>query len=240
MPRKKSFKYEIEDIISEYNENLYKEVVAKIPIRLVKDSQVGWSAKIENGEAIITYKKSDNSDSSFAHELLHIKYELNGLKPPFFKDNENVSDIIPFLFNQLCHHKFYQEFYDMGFNEEEFLNENDTSDVDTITKRDIKSLENIFNLIGTINGSIVLLLPYFVFKSPHDKSETTKQHIERLKQIGDNSFFETIDIILQEWTNQESLDSSLTFARIFKACNCPDIGFCLSGQDDDLIIAGNI
>jgi len=240
MPRKKPLKYEIEDIVSEYNENLYNELKDKITIKLVKDFKIGWSAKIENGEAIITYNKSNYPDACFAHELLHIKYELNGLKPPLIKDNENVTNIMPFLFNQLCHHKFYQEFNDMGFNEEEFLNENDTSEVDKLAKRDIKLLEGIFNTSGTISGSSALLLPYIVLKSPHDKSETTKQHIEHLKRIGDNIFFQTIDTILQEWTNQESLDSSITFARIFKACNCPRVGFCLSGKDDDIIVAGNI
>lgn len=241
MPRKNPFKYEIADIVSEYNEDLYNDIRDKITIKLVKNFQIGWSAKIENREAIITYNKSDFADACFAHELLHIKYELNGLKAPFFtKDNGNVANIIPFLFNQLCHHKFYQEFYDMGFNEEEFLNENDASEVDVRAKRDIKLLKGIFNKSGTITGSTILLLPYIVLKSPHDKSEITKQHIEQLKKIGDSNFFHTIDTILKEWTNQESLDSSMIFARIFKACNCPRVGFCLSGKKEDIIIAGNI
>jgi hypothetical protein len=128
----------------------------------------------------------------------------------------------------------------MGFNEEEFLNENDVSEVDKIAKRDIEILEGIFNTSGVISGSTALLLPYIVLKSPHDKSETTKKHIEHLKKIGDNAFFQIIDTILQEWTYQESLDSSKIFARIFKACNCPRVGFCLSGKDDDIIVAGNI
>lgn len=240
MPRKKPFKYDIADIVSEYNEDLYNDVKDKITIKLVKNFQIGWSAKIENGVAVITYKKSDYPDACFAHELLHIKYELNGLTPPLIKDDENVTDIMPFLFNQLCHHKFYQEFYDMGFNEEEFLNEDDASQVNTLANRDIKQLEEIYTKSGTINGSTALLLPYLVLKSPHDNSETTKQHIERLKKIGNNNFFQTIDKILQEWANQKSLDSSMAFARIFKACNCPRVGFCLSGKDEDVIVAGNI
>lgn len=198
MPRKKLFKYEIADIVSLYNEDLYNELKDKIKIRLVKDIKIGWSAKIENGEAIITYNKSSYPDACFAHELLHIKYELNGLKQPLIKDNEDVTNIMPFLFNQLCHHKFYQEFYDMGFNEEEFLNENDATEVDTLAKSDIKLIEGIFKNSGTISGSTVLLLPYIVLKSPHDKSETTKNHIEHLKRIGDNVFFQAIDTILQE------------------------------------------
>ncbi len=240
MPRKKIFKYELTDLVTEYNEDLYNEVAERISVKLIKDNQTGWSAKIVNGEAVITYKKADAPDACFAHELLHIKYELNGLKPPMIKDNEGVTDIMPLLFNQICHHKFYNEFYDMGFNEEEFLNDHDAMEIDILAKRDLKLLKDIFSKSGEIKGSTALLLPYIMLKSPHDKSETTKQFIERIKKIGDKSFFEAIDTILTDWTSQETLDSSMTFARIFKSCNRPKVGFCLSGREEDVIVAGNI
>lgn len=87
---------------------------------LFKDSKNGWLARIANNEAIITYKKSEYPDACFAHELLHIKYEL------------------------------------------------------------------------------------------------------------------------KDWTEQDSLDSSMAFARIFKVCNRSKIGFCLSGKEEDIIVARNI
>lgn len=173
MPRKKPFKYNIADIVSEYNENLYNDVRDKITIKLIKNFHIGWSAKIENDVAIINYKKSDYPDACFAHESLHIKYGLNGFAPPLIKDNENVTDIMPFLFNQLCRHKFYQEFYDMGFNEEEFLNEDSTSQVNKLANQDIKQLKELYTKNGRITGSTALLMPYLVLKSPHNKNNKT-------------------------------------------------------------------
>ena len=240
MPRKKSFKYDFSDLVTEYNEDLHNEIKAKINIRLVKNFKDGWSAFIENNEAIITYKKTDYPDACYAHELLHIKYELNGLVAPMIKDDEGVIDIMPLIFNQLCHHKFYQEFYDMGFNEDEFLNDNDATEIQYLAKRDIKLLEDTFSDSGIIQGSTALLLPYIMLKSPHDNTESTKGFIERFKRIGDNNFFSTIDTILSDWRNENTLDSSLTFARIFKACNRPRVGFCISGKEEDVIVAGNI
>jgi len=240
MTRKQPFKYELEDLISEYNQDLHDEVSEKIEIKLVKDIVNGWTASIENGQAIITYKKSDYPDASFAHELLHIKYELNGLEPPMIKDNEGVTDIMPIIFNQLCHHKFFSEFYDLGFNEEEFLNENDSAQISQLAQRDLKTLEDIFKKSGEIKASTALLLPYIVLISPHDKSEKTKQYIDRLKTIGDKSFFDNVDSIIKDWTESKTLDSSLTFARLFKAANRPKVGFCLTGKDEDVIVAGNI
>jgi hypothetical protein len=240
MPRKKPHKYEIADLLSEYNRDLYNEVSSKIDIDLVKDIKLGWSASIDGDKAIITYKKVESPDACLAHELLHIKYELNGLKAPLTKDEEGVTDIVPFLFNQLCHFKFYNEFYELGFNEEEFLNEQDETEKEQLAKRDINTLEQIYEKSGEIKGSTALLLPYIVLKSPHDISETTKGYINRLKKIGEANFFETIDKIIDEWVNSESLDSSYTFARLFKACNRPKVGFCLSGKEEDVIISGNI
>lgn len=240
MTRKKPFEYELEDLISEYNHKLHDEVSKKIEIKLVKDIFKGWSASIENGQAIITYNKSEYPDASFAHELLHIKYELNGLEPPMVKDNEDVTDIMPIIFNQLCHHKFYSEFYDLEFNEEEFLNENDSVQISKLAERDINILEDTFKKSGEIKGSTALLLPYIVLISPHDKSEKILKYIDRLKNIGDKSFFDNVDSIIKDWTESETLDSSLTFARLFKAANRPKVGFCLTGKDEDLIVAGNI
>ena len=52
-------KYELADLVTEHNEVLNNEVADRISVKLIKDNQTGWSAKIANGEAVITYKKAD-------------------------------------------------------------------------------------------------------------------------------------------------------------------------------------
>jgi hypothetical protein len=240
MTRKMTFNYQIVDVVSDYNKDLYNEVLSKIEIELKKDYSVGWTAKIKDNKAIITYNKAESPDACFSHELLHIKYELNGLGMPFVKDEEGISTIMPFIFNQLCHLKIYPDFYAMGFENEEFLNDKDKSDTIRLATRDIKSLKEIHVKTGNICGSTALLMPYLVLKSPNDKSDSTMEFIKVLRSYGDSNFFDEVDLILNEWIMTDSLDSSLTFARLFKACNMPKVGFCLSGEDQDIIIAGNL
>ena len=235
-----TFSYQINDVISDYNRDLYNEVSSKIKIELKKDYSLGWTAKIKDNKAIITYNKAEFPDACFSHELLHIKYELNGLEMPFVKDEEGAGSIIPFIFNQLCHFKIYPDFYDMGFNEEEFLNDKDKDETIHLAKRDLRLLKETYIKNGIILGSAALLLPYLVLKSSHDKSDSTTQFIKELKSYGNTNFFDEVDAILGDWMNNVSIDSSMTFARLFKACNMLRVGFCLSGEDQDIIIAGNL
>jgi hypothetical protein len=51
MPWKKPFEYKLSDLISEYNDELYKEVSSKIPIELKKETGA-WSAHINNGKQL--------------------------------------------------------------------------------------------------------------------------------------------------------------------------------------------
>jgi hypothetical protein len=240
MPRKRPFKYTLTDVITEYNKDLYNEIVARIPIKLVKDTINGWTPKIKDNLAIITYDKTESPDACFAHELLHIKYELDGLKRPKIIDNEGVADIMGLLFNHFCHFKFYKEFYDIGFIEEEFLSDKDQKETEKTINYSLLELEKFFNTSGRIKPSTALLIPYMVLKSPHDKSAITKSQIERLIKIGDKDFFNKLDKIISDWTESATLDTSYTFAKIFKACNRPNVGFCISGQKEDLIVAGDI
>jgi hypothetical protein len=240
MPRKKPFQYVLDDLLSELNDDLYNEVRAKIDIELRKDPKTGWSAKIEQGKALITYTRTSYPDASFAHELLHVKYELEGLRVPFFVDEENVAGIIPFLFNSLCHFKFYAEFRKLGFPDDEFLHDNDAIETKNRITSDLKLITSIFKKSGIIRGSVALLMPYILLKSPHDNSEFSKNAIQDLQGIGDKSFFAEVDQIISDWINTPSLDCSLTLARIFKACNNPKVGFSLTNRNEDLIIAGNL
>jgi hypothetical protein len=83
-------------------------------------------------------------------------------------------------------------------------------------------------------------MPYISLRSPHDKSTISQKQIEKLKELGDDSFFKSVDEILEEWVSSDSLDSSLTLAKLFKACNKLKVGFCITAEDKDIIIARNI
>lgn len=242
MARKKPVKYKVKDLISEYNEDLYKEVSGQIEI-VLKQQKGSWSAHIDKeGVAIIGYCKSGYPDAAFAHELLHIKAELKGLKDPFVRSNEQDVDrsLIRFFINQLAHHRIYSEFYDLGFAEDEFLNDNDFSETRNLLKRDVPMIENIYKQLGEQLDGLAILLPYLVCISPNETSDEIKIYKGRIVNIANPIFIKQIDEIISEWTLSNRMDYSLTLAKIFKACNKLKISFAPVTDDQNEISATNV
>lgn len=221
MPRKKPMRYKVEDLLSEYNKDLYKEVAGQITIQL-KPQTGSWSAHIdENGVAIIGYCKTDSPDAAFAHELLHIKAELSGLNDPSIKSSEPEvnSRLIRFLINQLAHHRIYPEFYDLGFAEDEFLHDNDLNETRHILQRDVPYIEDIVKKLGEQIDGFAILLPYLVTISPNETSIEIIDFKHRIIAIAKPSFIKEIDDIISEWTISKRMDYCFTLAKLFKACN---------------------
>ncbi|MCB9235277.1 MAG: hypothetical protein H6581_26720 [Bacteroidia bacterium] len=236
MARKRPLSYSIDDLVNEYNEELYTEVAAQVEIELRKDTTKGWSSTIKNGTAIITYQYSDSPDVLFALELLRIKYELKGLVPPEYIDNENVAEILPGVFRLLCEHKYYGEFIEMGFSDEEFHDDFDLSKAQKLAQKSINGLKKIS--ANDVNPFPILLFPFLMLSLTRDK--TSARYMSELKSLGHAQFFKDMDQVLKDWRDSDTLDCSLTLARIFKACNLPNIGFCLSGKREDLIFARDV
>jgi hypothetical protein len=242
MSRKKPIKYEIIDLISEYNEDLYNEVSGKIEVKL-QLQKGSWSAHIdEEGKAVIGYCKTESPDAAFAHELLHIKAELNGLKDPYVRSMEKDVDwsLIRFLINQLAHHRIYPEFYDLGFNEEEFLNDNDIAETKSLLNRDVPTIEKIVKQLGERIDGFAILLPYLVAISPHETNDDIKLFKERIVKIAKPEFIREIDDIIVEWVSSERMDYCLTLAKIFKACNKKQISFAPITDTDKEISAATV
>jgi len=242
MPRKKPFKYILEDLLSEYNQDLYEEVVAEISIKLVK--QVGtWSAHIDkNGEAIIGYCKSDYPDAAFAHELLHIKAELEGLKDPYVRSNEKDIDwnLLRFIINHLAHHRIYPEFYDLGFDKSEFLDDNDFLETRTRLKNDIPLIEDIQSKLGEKIDGLAVLIPYLVCISPNENSKEIEEYKNRIIKITKPEFIKNIDNIILEWSQSNRMDYCLTLAKLFKACGKLKISFAPQQDNTNEIKAEDV
>ena len=225
------------DFINSKNENLYNEIIEKTSIELIEFSQ--WGSITENNNARIFYTKTVNPYACFTHELLHIKYYHLGLKCPKFIDNETLEVTITFLFNQLSHHKFFEEFCSLGFDEKNFLDNGRENEFNDKTIKYINKLEGEFAKKGKIELDINLLMLYISLKSPNDSSEKTLNYINRLKLIGGKNFFLKIDLILEDWRKETTLNSCSTLAKLYKTCNYTNIGFYLDNRDE-IIYANSI
>ena len=242
MPRKKPLNNKLEQFLSDYNQELYDEVSALIPIELqqVKES---WSSRIDrNGIAIISYAKTEYPDAAFAHELLLIKCELKGLKAPFVKNDEaDISPVlIRFLITHLGHHRIYLEFYDLGFNEEEFLNDCDFKEVMMVLERDVPTIENKCKDTQRLLDGFQILLPYFFTILPNETRDEIKDFKERIIKISKPGFIKEIDDLISEWTTSDRMDYCLTLAKIFKACRFYEISFASMNNKENALSARNI
>jgi hypothetical protein len=220
----------IEKFIDSRNQNLYFEVLEKTSIKLIENNK--WGSATTNEIAMIYFSKSNSPFACFTHELLHVKYYHLGLIFPkhtagFFFDEYIIS-----IFNQLCHHKFFDEFCSLGFRPKNFLDESLEIVAITQIEEKIDHLEIEFSLNGELKDLFDLLSVYLMLKSPHDKSVKILRYINRLKAMREEIFFSTIDLILDDWKKETKFDSSLTLAKIFKACNYPEIGFYISNVDE--------
>jgi len=242
MPRKPPFQYAIRDIVSTDNEDLYKEISSRISIILKKQTG-SWSAHIDaSGTAIIGYNRSAYPDAAFAHELLHIKAELDGLRDPYLRSSvEGFSwEILRFIINHLAHHRIYPEFYDMGFNEEEFLNDNDEAETLQLLRRDVPKLEDVYRQVQKPMDGLIVLMPYLVCVSPHETNLVVHQFKERLEKIAEPSFIKAVNAILEEWRTSKRMDYCLTLAKLCKACGYMNISFAPQSDTSKEISASTV
>ena len=212
--------------INSKNEILFQEVSNKTKLEYIEYYK--WACiVIDDNLAKIYFVNSIDPYAGFTHELLHIKYHHYGLKRPKYIDPRNLDQEITFLFNQLSHHKFYNEFCSLGFSNESFLQEN-KSQIDNL-ELDLSKLEREPH---NQNNPFQLLNIYLALKSPHDNSNESQNKIRRLKVIDKENVLETVDQILEAWINESTYNSCEIFAKLFKICNQWETGFYLENANE--------
>jgi len=195
----------IDNFIDSKNRNLYFEVLGKTNLELIESNK--WASRTNDNGAQIYYIESSDAISCFTHELLHVKYYHLGLKYLGHTGENNFNPFIEFLFNQLSHHRFFDEFIQLGFEPHSFLNQELEKKAMSEIEEKIFELEKQYRLYEKVD-SFELLSIYLTLKSPHDISENAVNFISRLKAIGNEYHFSSIDSILDEWKNGETFDAS--------------------------------
>lgn len=225
----------IHNFIDSKNRNLYNEVLEKTIIKFIKHEK--WASRTNDNLALIYYAESEDSVTCLTHELLHIKYYHLGLKYPRHTARENFNEFIESLFNQLSHHKFFHEFIQLGYEPFLFLSQEIEKKEIIKIEQKIIELENQHELGEEIN-IFDLITTYLQLKSPHDTGVNTINSVLRLKAIGNEYVFSSIDSVIDDWKNGETLDSSLSIARLLKVYNFLDIG--IYNNKDEVIFAKDV
>ncbi|MDD5092211.1 MAG: hypothetical protein PHQ23_15025 [Candidatus Wallbacteria bacterium] len=195
------------------NRALFDFVESKKHIKVNKSDDCFWSAEFRKDCALIRYSDKGNRYAAFAHELLHIKVQLDGLRKVVCGiaiDNKILSNgylvtVIDALDNELQHHKFFKDFLNMGYSADDFFNDDDfEKGFNTFLVQNEHFLEEI------LVQYVALLLP--VGKAPQLKEKFESKFSNHLVKFG------KIDQIFSAWRDNNANDYQkciVDFFRIF-------------------------
>lgn len=234
--------YELNQLLDERNRSLYAEVSGQLNVHLEPSDDDGWGSKIEDHDGFVYFQRSNYPISCFTHELLHLKFEFNGMALPSYKTDDPTFPIsaIGFFHNQLVHHKIYPAFVGLGFKPQEFLNDDDTVGMIRVLQRDLKRLESLYKSSRKSLTGIPVAFPFFSINSPHDQSSEMRAFGKRLKEIADPETFANLEMILKDWKRSDNPNCSRPLAAIFKTTGYNRVGFSKSGTDYDMIYAADV
>jgi hypothetical protein len=234
--------YELNQLLDDRNRDLYGQVAGQLNVRLEPSDDSGWGCKLENHEGIVYCNKSSFPIACFTHELLHLKFESNGMGLPYYKTDDSgfPTETIGFFHNQLVHHKIYPPFIALGFKPQEFLNDDDAKEMAQILKRDLTKFESLYKRGKQRLTGTMVTAPFFAINSPHDTSDVINKCGQRLKAIANPKVFSDLEKILQDWKQNENPNCSRPLACIFKVAGYPRVSFSISGTDYDTIYAGDV
>ena len=221
--------YTVEDLLDGKNNALYADVEAKAPIQYKHHKEGPWEGVLlgDKKSSFVGTAPSDKPGPCFAHELLHIKLELEGLiKPKRCKVRNGFVETIRQLCNDLAHHRMYPAFLALGYAPGEFM----TAEEDAGAEKCIDDYLMAFEERKAENRQPVglhVLACYLLINNPHD---TKVQHRERLIAAVGAERIDAFDGILKEWRESDSKDYSPYLAKLLGICGAKGWQF---GMDEE-------
>ncbi len=236
-----ALRYAVEDLIDERNRELYEELTSRITISLGPGADSYWSSQLNGDTGIILSAPTAHPISCFTHEMLHLKLRLDGLTMPYVFSASPVDKFtLSFFYNELAHHRMFPRFYAMGFDAREFYNDADADASLTLLQQEMTRLKESRRRSRANLAGLDVARPYFLLYSPGWKRGGMQRVAEQLDELADRAFLRTLDAILLEWIESDSLDLRRPFARIFKACGITDIGFSLSKDGEEMLLSREV
>jgi hypothetical protein len=110
--------------------SLLAEISNEVTIKFVASDHDGWGSNMEDGSATIWWSGCRHPSASLAHELLHLRLQLQGYKRARIiisniADPETNKRLMGAIDNEIQHHKFYADFLAAGFEPHQFYMDSD-------------------------------------------------------------------------------------------------------------------
>lgn len=210
-------------------QSLIKEVSSKVKVKYRKSKHDSWASNMEHGVATIWWKGCAHPSASFAHELLHIKLQLNGYKRirvsfSNLADPATSSRLMECIDNEIQHHKFYDEFIAIGFKPDQFYGDSD-SEIEEFLEKQISEC-----MSSTVEAAIVFFSLIAPGGSLTDEAKTRiRAKLYALDGGKHIPCFEGIEKAIMEWSSASSGDATEYIKRVILSIkphdNCTWYGF---------------
>jgi hypothetical protein len=175
--------------------SLLEELDAKTKLKFSQSKEPGWGSSYGDGIYRITFSSCRHPSASLAHELLHVKTQLNGYKRirigiSSIDQTESFNRFMTCLDNELQHHKFYDEFISLGFEPHQFYMDEDTEtenhlrqEIDNGYEKLIDSVICLFSIIapgGAMTSTTIEALKTKLYSVNGGAYKESLQKIEEL------------------------------------------------------------
>lgn len=237
--------YTIEQLVDERNRSLHEGISSRVTLELVDEPnpQEGWGSQYfpDKNLAQIMCSPAELPQASFTHELLHVKFELDGyLRPKYFNVSAPTQDLqdyqkwaggfLVYAYNQMMHLKMYPEFVKLGYPPIEFLKRNPTrikwlKDWLSKFKEQVKKNPSKLDLETYART-------YLAMRNPHDPSPEIPRLMKEMKKINSGRF-NRLEKLVDEWLADESPNLSAYLARLFYCAGHPDV--CVGNSRDSMV-----
>lgn len=220
--------------------SLLSDISSNTKLKYTKSKNDGWGCNYSNGAFIISYSGCNHPSAALAHELLHVKTQLNGYKRirigiSSIDQTESFIRFMTCLDNELQHHKFYNEFIMLGFEPHQFYCDSDIEteayicgEINNGYKKLIDAVICLFSIIapgGTMPNTTIDVLKQQLFSVNDGVYKGSLQKIEKaVNNWAQSPSFDAVQTVKNILLSMEQTNN-LTWFGFDAADKTPSNGF---------------
>jgi len=201
--------------INDKNKDLISFVKTKYHVRVKKSNRDSWTSEIKGKQVIIGALECNHPYAAFAHELLHVKYQIMGYKKlkfgiSEFDKTDYFKTLMEALDNELQHHIMYDEFIKLGFKPEEFYHDNDYKNKSSI---EIYLNGNEHDLKSSLLMFLTIIAPGGCFSNKEQSDFLNK--LKDLEKGIHKQLFQDSEQLFHTWSKSTDYDYKEILTNLF-------------------------
>lgn len=228
----------LEQLLDERNKDLYDEIARHRDVTILHIPGKLWREKSDDRSVTISVAESNTPSAAFAHELLHAKLEIAGMREPYSTASEAGRQLVHWLYESFVHMRMSEEFINLEYKPEEFFADIDVHEIRSTVPADLKAVEMLHAKKQHVDARRYAP-PYLMLSVPPELSEFTKwrKHFEKIIPA---KVRQTIDDIVTDWRNTSTPDIRKPIGRFLTAIGAANVELAMSKNGSDKVRAGDL